>query len=63
MCVRALHDLLGLLLETLHHGGPLRLRPLQLPLAGSLGPGTLGVHLLVEEPLALLLGLGAVDLW
>lgn len=62
MCVRALRDLFGLL-ETLHQGVPLRVRPLQLPLAGGPGPGTLGIHLLLEQPLALLLGLGAVDLW
>ena len=41
---------------------PLRRLPLDLPLAGSLGLGPLGVHLLLEQPLALLLGLGAVDL-
>ena len=50
------------LLDALHQGVPLRRRPLQLALAGRLGPGTLGVHLLLEQPLALLLGLGTVDL-
>lgn len=61
MCARALGNLFGLL-DILHHGSPLRRRPLELALAGSLGPGALGVHLLLEQPLALLLGLGAVDL-
>ncbi len=36
---------------------------LQLPLAGSLGLRALGVHLLLEQPLTLLLGLGTVNLW
>lgn len=41
---------------------PLGRLPLLLPLAGGLGLGTLGVHLLLEQPLALLLGLGTVNL-
>ena len=32
-------------------------------LAGGLGLGTLGVHLLLEDPLTCLLSLGLVDLW
>jgi len=41
---------------------PLRRLPLHLPLASGLGLGPLRVHLLLEQPLALLLGLGTVDL-
>ena len=33
------------------------------PLAGGLGLRTLGIHLLLEDPLASLLGLGLVNLW
>lgn len=52
----------SLLLGILWQSILLRRRPLQLALASSLGPGTLGIHLLLEQPLALLLGLGTVDL-
>jgi hypothetical protein len=37
--------------------------PLLSPLAGSLGLGTLGIHLLLEDALTSLLGLGLVDLY
>jgi hypothetical protein len=40
----------------------LLLDPLLSPLAGSLGLGTLGIHLLLEDALTGLLGLGLVDL-
>lgn len=45
-----------------HKSLPLGRDTLLPPLAGSLGLGTLGVHLLLEDPLTLLLGLGLVDL-
>src|SRR5689334_16803230 len=51
-----------LVLALAQHRLPLRRLPLHLPLTSSLGLGPLGVHLLLEQPLALLLGLGAVDL-
>lgn len=41
----------------------LRLDSLLSPLTGSLRLRTLGVHLLLEDLLTLLLGLGSVDLW
>ena len=41
---------------------PLGLDALLSPLAGGLGLGALGVHLLLDLLLALLLGLGLVDL-
>jgi hypothetical protein len=41
---------------------PLRCHALHPPLPSSLGLGTLGVHLVLEDPLTLLLGLGLVDL-
>lgn len=50
------------LLVPAQHGIPLRLLPLQLALPSGLGPGTLGVHLFLDLPLAGLLCLGAVDL-
>lgn len=56
------HRFCGLLLVG-QQGIPLRRRTLQLALAGSLGLGTLQVHLVLEGLLALLLGLGAVDLF
>ena len=50
-----------LILALAQHRLPLRRLPLHLPLTSSLGLGPLGVHLLLEQPLALLLGLGPVD--
>ena len=41
---------------------PLRLLALQSPLTGGLGLSTLGVHLVLENLLTRLLGLGLVDL-
>lgn len=41
---------------------PLLLDTLQLPVAGSLGLVALGLHLLLQDTLTLLLGLGLVDL-
>ena len=55
--------LLGRLLVLTQQGVPLRRLPLLLPLAGSLGASTLGVHLLLDLLLASLLGLGTVDLF
>ena len=55
-------DLFGLLLEIAHQSISLRRHSLLLPLAGSLGLRTLGIHLLLEQSLTLLLGLGTVDL-
>lgn len=59
--MRVLGDL-GTVHNVRQHGVPLRRRPLQLALAGSLGPGTLGIHLVLEQSLALLLRLGTVNL-
>jgi len=56
-------DLLGFLLQIAHHGTPLGRRPLHLSLASRLGLGTLGIHLLLEQSLTLLLGLGSVDVF
>ena len=57
--------LLRLLFRRLHFPGqgiPLRLDPLLSSLAGRLGLGTFRVHLVLDDALALLLGLGLVDL-
>jgi len=54
--------LFGLLLGLAGQGVPLRRLPLLLPLPSGLGAGTLGVHLLLDLPLAGLLCLGTVDL-
>ena len=54
-------NLLGFLLLA-QQSIPLRRLPLLLALASGLGAGTLGVHLLLDLPLACLLGLGPVDL-
>ena len=54
-------DLLGSLLLALD-GSTLVLDALLSPLAGGLGLRTLGVHLLLDGPVAGLLGLGLVDL-
>ena len=56
-----IHRLFGLLLLA-GQGVPLRRLPLLLPLPSGLGAGTLGVHLLLDLPLASLLCLGTVDL-
>lgn len=50
------------LLVLTHQSLPLGSLPLDLALTGSLGLGTLGIHLLLEDSLTLLLGLGTVDL-
>ena len=55
-------NLLGFLLLA-QKSASLRRLSLQLALAGSLGAGTLGVHLLLDLPLTRLLGLGLVNLW
>ena len=55
-------NLLGLLLVLAQKSVPLRSLSLDLALAGSLGAGTLGVHLLLDLSVAGLLGLGTVNL-
>jgi hypothetical protein len=57
-----LHLPRGHLFVVAHHSSSLRRNSLLLALAGSLVPCALGVHLLLEHVLALLLGLGTVDL-
>jgi len=52
-----------LLGEVSHKSVALLLEPVLSPLAGSLGLGALGVHLLLEDTLTGLLGLGLVDLY
>lgn len=61
-CVRDLPRSL-LLLTLTHQGIPLGSDSLLLALAGSLGLGALGVHLLLEGSLTGLLSLGTVDLF
>lgn len=53
---------LGLLLLLASKSVPLRREALLSPLACSLGLGTLGIHLLLDNVLASLLGLGLVNL-
>ena len=57
-----MHLLLGLLVVATSQGIALRLHTLLSSLAGRLGLRTLGIHLLLENSLTLLLGLGLVDL-
>jgi hypothetical protein len=54
--------LLGLLLVTTDQSVALLLNTLLSSLTSSLGLRTLGVHLLLQDTLTLLLGLGLVDL-
>ena len=52
----------GLLLDVRHEGIPLGHDALLSSLAGSLGLGTFGIHLLLEDTLTVFLSLGLVDL-
>jgi len=54
--------LLGLLLALGQHGRPLRRRPLRLAFSRRLVLRPLRVHLVLEHPLALLLGFGTMDM-
>ena len=53
----------SLLVVATQQFGPLGLRALQFPLPCSLGLRTLGVHLLLDDPLTRLLGLSLVDVF
>ena len=56
------HLLFGLLLISASKSVSLGLDSLLSPLPGSLGLRTLGIHLLLQDPLTLLLSLGFVNL-
>lgn len=59
-----MHLLLGLLLlVAANQSVALLLNTLLSSLAGGLGLRTLGVHFVLKDSLALLLGLGLVNLW
>lgn len=58
----ALPFLLLLIFALPHESISLRCDALLSPLAGSLGPGSFGIHLLLEDTLTMFLGLGLVDL-